>query len=175
MKLELEPQERIEELRSIISLLDGVDNLDSSKLAEAFRGIPQYPPKNAVEIVASFLTNIREYAIEQLDHDSARNKDVRATVPIDLVITVPAGWSNAGKSRIFQAVTHAGFTDRYFPTLDKIAMVSEPEAAAEYTLRSVHQDPSFEVHRVRQVFSVHYITNNNRTIHLSCATQVEVQ
>lgn len=72
---------------------------------------------------------------------------VRRHVRIDLVITHPAEWSEAAKSRTFQAVWQAGFNSDNFPTLGRITMVSEPEAAALYTFRIVRNDPSFRMRK----------------------------
>ncbi|KAF2095053.1 actin-like ATPase domain-containing protein [Rhizodiscina lignyota] len=138
-KLEFEPQDRVEELKSILSALKGMMNLKFAELRKAPGGFPKYPARTAVEIATNFLMKIREYVTDELDRDNSRNETVRQTVPIDLVVTIPAEWSAPARNRTFQAVTQAGFDQMNFPTLHQIIFVSEPEAAALYTLTEVHR------------------------------------
>ena len=56
------------------------------------------------------------------------------SMPLEIVITVPAVWSDKAKNLTFQAVNRAGFGEEA-----KIKMVTEPEAAAIYTLRSLKE------------------------------------
>ena len=47
------------------------------------------------------------------------------------------GWQDSSMNRSFQAVAQAGFNKSNFPTLRKIFMVSEPESAAFYIMKSL--------------------------------------
>jgi hypothetical protein len=86
-KLELDQQERPEELVLILKALDGMKNLDPEKIREADR-FPSYPAKDPVDIVAEYLTKAREYV---RDHPPNRlHPTYLSMTPIDLVVTVPA-------------------------------------------------------------------------------------
>jgi hypothetical protein len=65
MKLELDPQQQLEELRMILDSLTGVKNLDFREIQKADRR-PSYPSKEPVEIVGDFLSSIRECVVEEL-------------------------------------------------------------------------------------------------------------
>lgn len=56
---------------------------------------------------------------------------VRST-PMDFIVTVPAIWSNAAKQATERAAALAGFCGN-----QRIQLISEPEAAALYTLKSL--------------------------------------
>ena len=89
-KLELDQQERPDELRMILKALRGMKNLDKRYIEES-NGLPSYPSKDSVDIVAEYLSKVREYVI---DHPPAKFKEAYSayvsTLPIDLVVTVPA-------------------------------------------------------------------------------------
>ncbi|KAK3615377.1 hypothetical protein LTR56_026625 [Elasticomyces elasticus] len=53
-----------------------------------------------------------------------------ASTPLTVVLTVPAVWSDAAKNATFKAAEAAGMGD-------EIRMISEPEAAAVYTLQAI--------------------------------------
>jgi hypothetical protein len=84
-KLELDQQERSEELVLILKALDGMGNLDPENIREA-DGLPSYPAKDSVDIVAEYLTKVREYV---RDHPQL-HPTYLSMPPIDLVVTVPA-------------------------------------------------------------------------------------
>ncbi|KAI9867895.1 MAG: hypothetical protein M1813_007717 [Trichoglossum hirsutum] len=158
-KLELEQQERPDELRMILSALIGMNDLDYSKIVES-DGLPKYPTKDPVDIVAEYLSKIREYLVHTLRE--IYTVEYLLTTAVDLVITVPAVgdchpsklgfmaycpkvWTDEAKDRIFHAIQKAGFTKRVFRMLQDIILVTEPEAAAVYSLRSLlqHADEEF--------------------------------
>jgi len=70
------------------------------------------------------------------------------TLPITLVVTVPAVWSDAAKDSTLRAVRMAGFDTTCFPLLKRTILTTEPEAAAIYTIQSLRgsvQDEQFAV------------------------------
>ncbi|KAF2192229.1 hypothetical protein K469DRAFT_620267 [Zopfia rhizophila CBS 207.26] len=134
-KLELDQQGRTEELRMILDALNGMKNLSLTEI-ERSHGIPDYPAMSPVDIVADYLSKVREYLLETLPRDHGVAREYLDTIDIDLVITVPAIWSDAAKNRTFRAVQKAQFDQRHFKRLRNIILVSEPEAAAFYALRS---------------------------------------
>jgi hypothetical protein len=85
-KLELDQQERPDELRLILRALDRMGNLDPEvSEADEFRPDATMDP---VDIVAEYLRQVREYI---RDHPPADfHQSFLSTTPIDLVVTIPA-------------------------------------------------------------------------------------
>ncbi|KAJ4361459.1 hypothetical protein N0V95_001876 [Ascochyta clinopodiicola] len=92
------------------------------------------PAKQPVDIVADFLRKVKDHLIVNLD-DQFGPKLWR-TLPITLVVTVPAVWSDAAKSRTMEAVSKGGFNAVEFPQVKRVVTTTEPEAAAIYTMKS---------------------------------------
>ncbi len=88
---------------------------------------PDYPGKSAVDMVADYLTDLRKVAWSQLERTYGAS--LFQSMRKDLVVTVPAVWSERAKDLTLKAVEKAGFK------ADKMSMVTEPEAAAIYTLK----------------------------------------
>jgi hypothetical protein len=94
------------------------------------------PRKPPVEIIADFLTQVMAHLIKNLD--DKYGKELWRTLPITLVITVPAVWSDVAKHRTMQAIEKAGFNSLQFPQLTMPVLVTtEPEAAAIHTIKSL--------------------------------------
>ncbi len=98
---------------------------------------PSYPGKEPVDIVADYLGKVREHLMTNLVLKYTR--EILRTMPVDLVITVPAVWSDKAKDATFKAVAKAGFDETNFPGGLKTTMVAEPEAAAIYALKTLRQ------------------------------------
>jgi hypothetical protein len=86
-KLELDQQRRSDELRMLLDALIGMGNLDVRKIEQA-SGLPPYPGKDPVELVGDYLSSVREHLMHLLVN--TYGADYLSTVPIDLVVTVPA-------------------------------------------------------------------------------------
>ena len=86
-KLELEQQERRDELWIILTALVGMNNLEYSKIVES-AGLPQYPTKDPVDIVAEYLSKVREHLVHTIQNDYS--SAYLSTTIVDLVVTVPA-------------------------------------------------------------------------------------
>ncbi|USP81405.1 hypothetical protein yc1106_08679 [Curvularia clavata] len=101
----------------------------------------------AVEIIADFLAQIKAHLIKNLD--DKYGKELWRTLPITLVVTFPAVWSDIAKHRTMQAIEKAGFNSLEFQQLVRpIVVTTEPEAAALYTiktLRGTAQDANLAV------------------------------
>lgn len=54
-------------------------------------------------------------------------------LPVELWLTVPASWSETAKLLTKSAAQDAGFGQR---EIDQVMLISEPEAEAQYTLKS---------------------------------------
>jgi hypothetical protein len=92
--------------------------------------------KSAVEIVADYNGALLKHLIKQLDDQYG--KILWRTLPITLVVTVPAVWSDAAKDRTMRAISQGGFNKTELPQLERTITVTEPEAAALYTISSYH-------------------------------------
>lgn len=86
-KLELEQQERPDELRMILDALDGMRNLSFEDTIQR-EELPSYPGKDPVDIVADYLTYIREHLVEELLQ--TYGAEFLSSLPVDLVVSVPA-------------------------------------------------------------------------------------
>ncbi|KAF1845397.1 actin-like ATPase domain-containing protein [Cucurbitaria berberidis CBS 394.84] len=107
---------------------------------------PQSAQKQPVEIIADFLGQVKAHLIKNLDQKYG--KTLWRTLPLTLVVTVPAVWADIAKAHTLEAVRKAGFNELEFPELNNTIMVTEPEAAAIYTikaLRGTTQDTQFKV------------------------------
>lgn len=93
------------------------------------------PSRKPVDIIADYLGHIKDQLIKNLDRQY--QKDVWRTLPITLVVTVPAVWSDSAKASTLKAVRQAGFDTTGFPMLKRTVLTTEPEAAAIYTIQSL--------------------------------------
>jgi hypothetical protein len=91
--------------------------------------------RHPVTITSDLLAKVKDHLILNLDREYG--KELWRTLPITLVVTVPAVWSDAAKDRTLQAVSQAGFNQREFPQLKRTVTTTEPEAAALYTIQSL--------------------------------------
>jgi hypothetical protein len=92
--------------------------------------------RDAVDIVADFLAQVKAHLIKNLDNKFGL--DLWRTLSLTLVVTVPAVWSDLAKHRTLQAIDRAGFNPSQFPQLlTPIIVTTEPEAAALYTMRTL--------------------------------------
>jgi hypothetical protein len=108
---------------------------EAAKIVGELSTSGQCDAKQPVDIVSDFLTHVRVHMIKNLDIRYGR--DVWMTLPITLVVTVPAVWSDAAKDRTLQAVEKAGFTSTHLPKLENTMITTEPESAAIYTIRTL--------------------------------------
>ncbi len=102
--------------------------------------------KRPVEVIADFLRHVKDHLIKNLDEQYGQN--LWRTLPLVLVITVPAVWSDLAKSRTLQAVRSAGFAAKCFKKLIQTITITEPEAAALFTIKSLRggaQDKKMKV------------------------------
>lgn len=117
--------------------------LDSPQKGEAAKirqelssaGVDAGSGKHPVDVVADFLAEVKVHLIKNLNNQYGEG--LWRTLPITLVITVPAVWSDAAKDRTLQAVRKAGFDVTEFPQLKRTITTTEPEAAAIYTIKAL--------------------------------------
>lgn len=93
--------------------------------------------KPPVEIIADFLAQFKAHSMKNLDEKYG--KELWRTLPITLVVTVPAVWSDVAKHRTMQAIEKADFNSLEFKQLTlPILVTTEPEAAALHTIKTLH-------------------------------------
>lgn len=86
--------------------------------------------KNVVDAVSDYLTQIHRHTMDTLTR--RYGESFMASTKVDFVLTCPAVWSDAAKNTTLQAAERAGMGSR-----SDIQMISEPEAAAVYTLKAI--------------------------------------
>jgi hypothetical protein len=85
-KIQLDVRDTLEELDSILQALDGMKNLHFQYIKNT-GGLPQYTWKGPKEIVEDYLTKVFDYLLEAVSDFS---EELRARIPVDIVVTVPA-------------------------------------------------------------------------------------
>ncbi|KAH8678766.1 hypothetical protein BGZ60DRAFT_401802 [Tricladium varicosporioides] len=137
MKLKLDERLRkSKQLKMLLAFLrfDGLEGLDLNDSGDdEDDGPPDYPGKEPVEVVADYLTEVRKHVYTELS--GVYNGGLFDSLNKELVVTVPAVWSEKAKDLTLKAVTKAQFN------VNKISLVTEPEAAAIYTLMDMKEGP----------------------------------
>ena len=82
--------------------------------------------KDAQTVVADYLSELWSHAKTVLQ----RRWPFLSTTTLDVILTVPAVWSDAAKDATLKAAKRAGMGNN-------ITLISEPEAAAVYALKSM--------------------------------------
>ncbi|KAI1460882.1 actin-like ATPase domain-containing protein [Annulohypoxylon moriforme] len=86
--------------------------------------------KTVIDAVSDYLTEIYKHTMDTLTR--RYGESFMASTKVDFVLTCPAVWSDAAKVSTLQAAERAGMG----ATAD-IQIISEPEAAAVYTLKAI--------------------------------------
>lgn len=86
--------------------------------------------KMVIDAVSDYLTQIHRHTMDTLTR--RYGESFMASTKVDFVLTCPAVWSDAAKNTTLQAAERAGMG-----TSASIQMISEPEAAAVYTLKAI--------------------------------------
>ncbi|KAK7921142.1 hypothetical protein PG985_009164 [Apiospora marii] len=86
--------------------------------------------KNVVDAVSDYLTQVYEHTMDTLTR--RYGESFMASTKVDWFLTCPAVWSDAAKNTTLQAAERAGMGSQ-----EDIQMISEPEAAAVYTLKAI--------------------------------------
>ncbi|KAF2837829.1 actin-like ATPase domain-containing protein [Patellaria atrata CBS 101060] len=144
-KLELDPRDKIEELKSILRALDSTKNLDLRAIQKLPGGIPPGTTKDSVEIATEYLARFRKHVMRSLQQGDHINEDAFSRIPIDLVVTIPAVWSESALNRTFRAINDAGFNVKQLPTLRRTFILSEAEATAFYILNHLNESEDMEL------------------------------
>lgn len=123
---QIRPEE--DRLRCMKLLLDPRQQLPANIAQGDLRGQLRRTGKDAQTVVTDYLTELWKHAKGELERRYGQY--FVATTRMDLVLTVPAIWSDAAKDATRKAAVRAGIGSN-------IRMISEPEAAAVYTLKSI--------------------------------------
>ncbi|KAK4455025.1 hypothetical protein QBC34DRAFT_289334 [Podospora aff. communis PSN243] len=86
--------------------------------------------KTVVDAVSDYLTQVYKHTMDTLTR--RYGESFMASTKVDFVLTCPAVWSDAAKNTTLQAAERAGMGAK-----SQIQMISEPEAAAVYTLKAI--------------------------------------
>jgi molecular chaperone DnaK (HSP70) len=129
MKLKLDERlKKSTQLKLLLALLSS--NLEGLNLdSDDDDGPPEYPGKAPVEIVADYLTEVRKHVWYELGEQFAGG--LFDSLRKELVVTVPAVWSERAKDLTLKSVQKANFMT------DQIMLVKETEASAVYTLKTM--------------------------------------
>jgi molecular chaperone DnaK (HSP70) len=134
-KLLLDETYSKDQLRKIQTLFHGDADLTEDEADLASNGTATHKlAKEPVEIVTDFLSGVRIHLQSILE---ARYGLMLNRLSREVVITVPAGWSEKAKNLMYKAVYNAGFN----VDETKISMITKPEAAAIYILRDLNDGP----------------------------------
>ncbi|KAI9890224.1 MAG: hypothetical protein M1814_004386 [Vezdaea aestivalis] len=140
LRLDGEKQRSIE-LDAILAILSGnISRLAVGQDDDDGERPPDYPGKMPVDIVTDYLTAVKDFTFQCIE--DRVGKTLFENLDLDIVITVPAVWSEKARDLTFKAVMAAGFGSTAYTSREvtnKIKMVTEPEAAAIYTLRALKE------------------------------------
>jgi molecular chaperone DnaK (HSP70) len=108
-----------------------------------FNTIQNFKGRSAKDVATEYLRGMkRMFDVAVREHLGGQSID---SLPIEYWLTVPASWSEKAKLLTKSAAMEAGFATR---PIDKIMLISEPEAAAQLALKS-------SLHRVENFVQVY--------------------
>ena len=87
-KLQLEQQERIAELKSVLNALKALSRVQMNGINQN-NGLARAYSQEPEQIMAEYLRGVREWLVEQLPQHYEADAWL-PTIPIDLVVTVPS-------------------------------------------------------------------------------------
>jgi hypothetical protein len=107
----------------------------AAKIVQELASDSAGPTRRPVDIIADYLKCVKEHVIKTFVDQYGPG--LWQSLPIILVITVPAVWSDLAKHRTMQAFDKAGFNITGFPRLAHTITTTEPEAAATFTIKTL--------------------------------------
>jgi hypothetical protein len=96
-KLQLDQEDRLADLKSILESLEETENLDQEKIRKEW-GNPSSLAQEPIDIVADYLTEVRQVAVREIK--SALGDTIVPRLVTDIVITVPAVFLRLSTIRI---------------------------------------------------------------------------
>jgi hypothetical protein len=91
--------------------------------------------KTPVAIVTDYLGALRAYTLLTLER--RLGTEVLSDTAIEYVLTVPAVWSDKARATTLEAAIAAGLGGKEYGEAGGLHLITEPEGAAEYALRSL--------------------------------------
>ncbi|KAI9891436.1 MAG: hypothetical protein M1814_002755 [Vezdaea aestivalis] len=111
---------------------------DPSADAAATSPSPNKPTRQPLLVVTDFLTEVRKFVFQTMEE--RLGKVLFQTTDVEIVFTVPAVWSERARELTHRAVSNAAFgRSQNQSSNTKISIVTEPEAAAVYTMKSIKE------------------------------------
>lgn len=83
-----------------------------------------------MDAISDYLTQLYKHTMETLTR--RYGESFMSMTKVEFVLTVPAVWSDSAKNATLQAAEKAGMGNK-----ETLKIISEPEAAAIYTLKTV--------------------------------------
>jgi hypothetical protein len=130
LKLRLDEANLQHELHLWHFLQGGMESLDLES-EEDDDNPPSYPGKRPVDMITDYLRGVNNHVVKVLEQQFTSS--LLRTMTFEVVVTVPAVWSDRAKDLTFKAVKGAGFGSYEF----QVSMIAEPEAAAIYALKAL--------------------------------------
>ncbi|KAF3916260.1 hypothetical protein ABW21_db0201684 [Orbilia brochopaga] len=110
---------------------------DTDDDSHAAAHIPLPASKTALQLCTDYLRQLYKHIMDNIL--KKRMPDTLASTPIEFIFTVPAIWSHKAQEATRTAASRAGFGSNGRP-IDTMTMISEPEAAAVYSLTAIHEE-----------------------------------
>ncbi|KAI9774152.1 MAG: hypothetical protein M1840_005245 [Geoglossum simile] len=105
----------------------------AQQLARVASTAENHSPEELARGVVRYLSSLRQHAVAHMEQTWGRER-VEQT-PQEFVLSVPAIWSDPAKAKTMECAIGAGFGSQ--DNLASIRLVSEPEAAAVYTISTL--------------------------------------
>ncbi|KAK5661328.1 hypothetical protein OQA88_11223 [Cercophora sp. LCS_1] len=130
-----ETQDRTTELKKLASLLWEMRHVELTEEMYINNNMPRHLSKTPEDIVTDYLDKIAEKAYDEI---CTIGRNIPQRIPIDMVVTHPAKWSDRALNSTFRAI-RSTFNEDRFARIRHVSFVTEPEACAHYTLRDAWQ------------------------------------
>jgi hypothetical protein len=139
-KLDLQPSGLVDALESLRRTFMEAGHLNFNQQTILNHQFPFHLTKSPVDVIEDYLHRVARCLWEDITRKGGRQ--ALGTWPMDFIITHPAIWKQRAKNMTFQAVT-TPFERQFheYPVAKSFRLATEPEACAQYTIRSVIKDP----------------------------------
>ncbi|KAI3333754.1 hypothetical protein F4824DRAFT_490685 [Ustulina deusta] len=115
---------------------------DSSHLHDAKKSLSKLG-KNAVQLIGDYLKVLWDHALTQIQN--AKGQALIDGMPFEVVVTVPAIWTDYSRCRMREAAGLAGILKDRIAGRTTLSFISEPEAAAIATMPELENRGDLQV------------------------------
>jgi len=146
-KLDLQPSGILDALQSLRRTLVEARHLRFNQQTILDHRFPYHLTKSPVNVIEDYLHRVARCVWEDIGRKGGLQ--TLGTCPMDFIITYPASWGQKAINLTFQAVTppfERQFSDYHVEKRFRLA--TEPEACAQYTIRSVLENGSIDIKAV---------------------------